>query len=368
MASIGRTRLPAGADIDKIAISTYQAALTLCDKPDPRTAPDAKFSLQYCVASALRHGRVGLAEFAEAALHDGAVRALLPRIDVVVEPAREAAYPDCWSAAVRVTLADGRTFDAAQDRRLDVLRALDALAVAAEGARHGGRIEPRAFECVERGRVGVGFLLARVTQLVELARHHNGLLRDAGAAGDRLEQHGAAIIAIHRLEAVAVFHMAKLMRDDGEKRLLVVANRVDKAARCVKLAAWQGHRIGQFDIKDCEGNFKTRIARDDQRVELARALSKLTGVPVWLGVFHRTKRTVRQGSQGGMSGRWRNVAGAFRTPNRGRILGKKLVLIDDVWTSGATLDACARTLTKAGASEVTAITVARVVRQAETAL
>ena len=109
-------QLPADAEIDKVTISTYQDALTLCDKPDPRTAPDAKFSLQYCVASALLRGRVGLAEFADAALHDGALRALLPRIDVAVEPAREAAYPACWSAAVRVTLADGRTFDAAQDR------------------------------------------------------------------------------------------------------------------------------------------------------------------------------------------------------------------------------------------------------------
>lgn len=111
-----RAQLPADADIQRVAVSTYTAALTLCDKPDPRTAPDAKFSLQYCVASALLRGRVGLAEFADAALADGAVRALLARTEVAVDPARDAAYPAHWSAAVRVTLTDGRTFEASQDR------------------------------------------------------------------------------------------------------------------------------------------------------------------------------------------------------------------------------------------------------------
>jgi 2-methylcitrate dehydratase PrpD len=111
-----RRQLPAAANIERVTIRTYQAALTLCDKPDPRTTPDAKFSLQYCVASALLRGRAGLAEFSDTALTDRNLRALLPAIAVVVDTAAEAAYPACWSAAVRVTLADGRTFDSAQDR------------------------------------------------------------------------------------------------------------------------------------------------------------------------------------------------------------------------------------------------------------
>nr|AMK59534.1 hypothetical protein PTH_1493 [uncultured bacterium UPO71] len=108
--------MPAAADIASVRVSTYKAALTLCDKPDPRTSADAKFSLQFCVASALLRGRVGLAEFSDAALVDTALRALLPRFEVEVDEAREAAYPACWSAAVSVTLADGRTFQAAQER------------------------------------------------------------------------------------------------------------------------------------------------------------------------------------------------------------------------------------------------------------
>jgi 2-methylcitrate dehydratase PrpD len=111
-----RAQLPPGAAIARIGVSTYQAALTLCDKPDPRTAADAKFSLQFCVASALLRGRVGLDEFSDAALADSALRALLARVEVAVDDAREALYPACWSAAVSLTLADGRTFEAAQER------------------------------------------------------------------------------------------------------------------------------------------------------------------------------------------------------------------------------------------------------------
>ena len=111
-----RAQLPANAVIVAASVATYQAALTLCNKPDPHTVADAKFSLQYCVASALRHGQVGLAEFTSAALVDDTVRALLPRIEVIVDSAREAAYPAYWSAAVSITLADGRILHAAQER------------------------------------------------------------------------------------------------------------------------------------------------------------------------------------------------------------------------------------------------------------
>lgn len=103
-------------DIDTVSVDTYRAALTLCDKPDPHSAPDAKFSLQYCVATALRHGRVGLTQFDPAALSDPTVRALLERVTVTADPAREAAYPATWSAGVTVRLRDGRTVQAAQDR------------------------------------------------------------------------------------------------------------------------------------------------------------------------------------------------------------------------------------------------------------
>ena len=58
-----------------------------------------------------------------------------------------------------------------------------------------------------------------------------------------------------------------------------------------------------------------------------------------------------------------NVQGAFRVPTdaRGEVKGRRFILVDDVLTSGATLDACARALLRAGAAQVDALVFARVV-------
>lgn len=63
------------------------------------------------------------------------------------------------------------------------------------------------------------------------------------------------------------------------------------------------------------------------------------------------------------SERAENVQGAFRVPpdRKAEVAGRKLVLVDDVLTSGATSDACARALLRAGAQSVDLVTFARVV-------
>lgn len=59
--------------------------------------------------------------------------------------------------------------------------------------------------------------------------------------------------------------------------------------------------------------------------------------------------------------RWNSVRGAYATRERARVDNLRILLVDDVLTTGATLDACSRTLKKAGAKAVFALTVARVV-------
>jgi ComF family protein len=61
------------------------------------------------------------------------------------------------------------------------------------------------------------------------------------------------------------------------------------------------------------------------------------------------------------SQRWATVRGAYATPARPGVDNLRILLVDDVLTTGATLDACARTLKKAGAEQVMALTVGRVV-------
>jgi 2-methylcitrate dehydratase PrpD len=101
-----------GRPVTQIKIHTYQAALDLCHNPDPQTPYAAKFSLHYCLASALQRGRAGLADFTAEATAEPVVRRLLPRITAVVDPEFEAQYPAAWPARVRLTLADGTILSA----------------------------------------------------------------------------------------------------------------------------------------------------------------------------------------------------------------------------------------------------------------
>jgi predicted amidophosphoribosyltransferase len=94
---------------------------------------------------------------------------------------------------------------------------------------------------------------------------------------------------------------------------------------------------------------------------LARAVSRLSGVPVDYLLLARVKRTP---SQVGLTAaqRRRYVAGAVRVlAPRPRIVGKRLVVVDDVITTGATADACARMLKRAGAARVDVLALARAV-------
>ncbi len=107
--------------------------------------------------------------------------------------------------------------------------------------------------------------------------------------------------------------------------------------------------------------------RYNQAAEIARPLARLSGLAYLPDALVRGRATP---SQGGKSGRGRrlNVKGAFMVPprQRARIAGKRLVLVDDVLTTGATAEACAKVLLEAGAACVALAVVARV-REAEAA-
>ena len=97
----------------------------------------------------------------------------------------------------------------------------------------------------------------------------------------------------------------------------------------------------------------------NQSEELAKSLAKLIEVPIEGDVLVKTKDT---DSQVGLERRERlkNVKGSISVRNRALIRNKRVMIIDDVMTTGATLEVIAEKLKDAGASEVVAITVASV--------
>jgi ComF family protein len=103
--------------------------------------------------------------------------------------------------------------------------------------------------------------------------------------------------------------------------------------------------------------------RFNQSALIASSLGRLSGKPVDCFVLRRIRATPSQGEMPSASARRRNMQGAFRADfGKERILGKTVLLIDDVFTTGATVEACARTLKRAGAARVLVLALARVVR------
>lgn len=97
----------------------------------------------------------------------------------------------------------------------------------------------------------------------------------------------------------------------------------------------------------------------DQALLLARAFSACLDVPLYKALSRR-RWTAPQGAAGTGSRR-ANVAGVFRTRRafRERLAGKRVWLVDDVLTSGATASECARSLRRTGSGQVGVLVVAR---------
>ncbi|CAB5686903.1 MmgE/PrpD family [Delftia tsuruhatensis] len=96
----------AAGDIDSLRIATYAPALAVAGNPSPRTAAEARFSIPYVVANALRTGSVRLAAFDEAHLSDMQTRALMQRISLEVHPDLDRQFPARRAAQVSITLRD----------------------------------------------------------------------------------------------------------------------------------------------------------------------------------------------------------------------------------------------------------------------
>ena len=151
---------------------------------------------------------------------------------------------------------------------------------------------------------------------------------------------------------------------------LKYGDRPELAGFCARLMHRAGHELWGEDavlVPVPLNRWRQFGRRYNQSTELARALGRLTGMPVEPGLVARHRNT-RQ--QVGLSrdARHRNVAGAFRSPPNlaARLRGRRIVLVDDVITTGSTIAAVTRVLQKSGVEKVDVISFARVVVGQET--
>ena len=160
---------------------------------------------------------------------------------------------------------------------------------------------------------------------------------------------------------------AALQYDDASKKMVLSFKHGGHTDRLGAFAA-QMHRAGRVALGEADllvpvPLHRTRLIRRrfNQSALLARALSRRTGVPMEARALIRTRRTPSQGGLSG-AGRRRNVSGAFTVAQPEAVAGLRLVIVDDVMTTGATLESCARTLKRAGAARVDCLCLARVVK------
>lgn len=107
----------AAADIDSIHVAGYGATYQMCNRANPRSAQEARFSLQYCMAAQSVLGGVRLAAFAPDALVHPDIQALMQKVTVSEDAELAAAYPKKRMAKLLISLKDGRRIHHFQETR-----------------------------------------------------------------------------------------------------------------------------------------------------------------------------------------------------------------------------------------------------------
>ncbi|RFU64551.1 MmgE/PrpD family protein [Peribacillus saganii] len=101
--------------ISRITIKTYQTVINITDKPNPDTVYASKFSSQFCAALAAVKGSAGLADFNEERLADQEIIEVMNKVEVMVDPYYESAYPEKWGALTEVELETGKKYSKSTD-------------------------------------------------------------------------------------------------------------------------------------------------------------------------------------------------------------------------------------------------------------
>jgi ComF family protein len=188
---------------------------------------------------------------------------------------------------------------------------------------------------------------------------------------------GPGILSMEAIANPPAYRRARAaVRFDEISRALVHAlkygDRLDLAPMMGRWLRHAGHEL----LADTDAlipvplHWRRRWARRfNQSAVLAAAVSAASGVPVAADALKRVKATAQQVGLS-RTERAANVQGAFRVPPEGKaaIAGRRVVLVDDVLTSGATVEGCAKALLRAGAANVDVLVFARVADPVRTSI
>ncbi len=162
---------------------------------------------------------------------------------------------------------------------------------------------------------------------------------------------------------------AAMKYDDGSRALVLSFKHGGRTEGLAMFAA-QMHRAGRRALDKADYIIPVPLhmhrlikRRYNQSALLGRALAHICAVSFEPDILMRVKATPSQGGKS-VSARRQNVQGAFSIKPKAahQLKGAHIVLVDDVMTTGATLEACAQVLLRAGAAEVNGLCLARVVR------
>jgi ComF family protein len=181
---------------------------------------------------------------------------------------------------------------------------------------------------------------------------------------------GPGVLSMEAISNPPAYHRARAaVRFDDVSRSLVHALKYgDRLDLAPIMGRWMA-RAGREVLADADALVPVPLhwrrlwaRRFNQSAQLGKTISSESGVALAETALKRVKATAQQVGLS-QSERATNVQGAFEVPaeSKAEVVGRNLVLIDDVLTSGATVDACARSLLRAGAKRVDALVFARVV-------
>lgn len=147
-----------------------------------------------------------------------------------------------------------------------------------------------------------------------------------------------------------------------------------KYGRLAPLGAWFAKRLAglvERQPQDFAADALVPVPLDRGRLRergynqadlIARPLARMLGIPFRSYLLVRTRPRPNQ-LRLTRRERWETVRGAYATHERAQVDKLRVLLVDDVFTTGATLDACSRALKRAGAARVVGLTVARALIQ-----